>query len=137
MRTSSLVITVGLLCLIALAGTPVTSGAAARTVVACVDTSTNITRLRERPRACTFPRRGKNQAFSVNRVSVSGLRWRGWGDGTATATGTYRGNNAVRYSVRVTVSRLSRCFAESTYTRLRITAGGKTVFSFGLPASCG
>jgi len=57
-------------------------------------------------------------------VSLVRLHWRGWGRGTAHATGIEQGFHLPRDHVRVsvTVFRLRRCGRTRTYTRLRSTS---------------
>jgi hypothetical protein len=56
------------------------------------------------------------------------LRWSGWGNATATATGKISTHAYGRYSYRptkVTASRIGRCGRHTIYTRLRYILNGR------------
>jgi hypothetical protein len=96
---------------------------------------------RQRPGRCLFLAQGALPTATTT-VNVMGMRWRGWGDAQATATGVVVDAKGARTKVRVRLGGLRRCTTghteASSYHSVTVTARatGRRVFRRSLSFSC-
>ena len=106
-----------------------------RAYLLCADRSARARRRRFRPRACNTlaPR----QPFATA-VNLAHLRWRHWGEATATARGIERGFHLPLSNVAARVRAYGRrkgCHGDFVYTRVRVSSRFGTT-TVRLPTRC-
>jgi len=99
--------------------------ASTRTVVTCLDAAGAPARV-VKPKACTFVLKAGNDVGAA-RVTATKLKWKGWGTGAATGTGTFMGNMGSTGKGTVRLSRPKACRGGATkaYTRMSVRPAGQ------------
>ncbi|HET6505191.1 MAG TPA: hypothetical protein VFG42_00255 [Baekduia sp.] len=108
-----------------------------KAVVTCLDAHGTPARV-VKPKACTFVLKGVEDV-GATRVTLTRIRWKGWGATIATGTGTFVGNMGARSGGSVRLSRLKPCPGRGTkaYTRISVRPAGQKKATVLDLAGCG